>query len=286
MPIGTFAIVLLAAFAHAGWNLASKYKRGDTILFVGAYTVGSAILCAPLAVWFAAAGVQPITPALIGASAVSAALHAGYSLALQAGYDRAAFGVVYPVARGTGPLLSMGVAVAVLGERIGWTSAVGGLLVVGGILVVAGDPRKMRGGDARRGVLWGVMTGVAIAAYTLWDAHAVGRLGLAPESYYAGTLLFQCAMLTPGILRRRAGMRTTLRADWRPIILVAVLSPLAYILVLTAMQESPVALVAPLRESSIVIGSLIAWRLFDEHGLGRRVLGAVVVLAGIVVIGL
>ncbi|MDQ1204865.1 hypothetical protein [Microbacterium sp. SORGH_AS_0862] len=108
MPIGTFAIVLLAAFAHAGWNLASKFKRGDTILFVGAYTFGSAILCAPLALWFAAAGIQSITPALIGASAVSAALHAGYSLALQAGYDRAAFGVVYPVARGSGPLLSMG----------------------------------------------------------------------------------------------------------------------------------------------------------------------------------
>jgi drug/metabolite transporter (DMT)-like permease len=285
MPLGTFAIVLLAAFAHAGWNLASKFKRGDTVLFVGAYTLGSAILCAPLAVWFAAADIQPITPSLIGACAVSAALHAGYSLALQAGYDRAAFGVVYPVARGSGPLLSMGVAVALLGERIGWTSAAGGLLVIGGILVVAGDPRKMRGGDVRRGVLWGVTTGAAIAAYTLWDAHAVGRLGLVPASYYAGTLLFQCAVLAPGILRRRRQVRATLQADWRPIILVAVLSPLAYILVLTAMQDSPVSLIAPLRESSIVIGAIVAGRLFGERGVGRRLVGAAIVLVGIISIG-
>lgn len=286
MPASTFAIVLLAALAHAAWNLASKFKKGDTVIFVGAYTAGSAALCAPLGLGLAITGIQPITLSLLGASAVSAVLHAAYSLTLQAGYDRAAFGVVYPAARGSGPLLAMGFAVAILGERLGWMSAVGGLLVVGGILVVSSDPRTMRGRGGRRGALWGVMTGATIAAYTLWDAHVIGRLGLVPASYYAGTLLFQCILLAPGILRRRAGIATSLRADWRPIAVIAVLSPIAYILVLTAMQSSPVSLIAPLRESSIVIDSLVAWRLFDERGLGRRLVGAAIVLLGIVAIGL
>ncbi|SFQ27149.1 hypothetical protein SAMN05216567_11321 [Variovorax sp. OK605] len=135
-------------------------------------------------------------------------------------------------------------------------------------------------------MLWGAATGATIAAYTVWDGYAVVALHLAPVSYYAATLLLQSLILTPSLLRRRHRIRAAIRFDAVPIFSVAVFSPLGYILVLTATLKAPVARVAPLRESSIVIGSLVACRLFGEGHLMRRRAGAVIVLAGIAAISL
>ena len=283
---GTVAMVLAAAVAHAGWNLASKFKRSEAVLFVGAYTCASALLCVPLSLALGAGGQQMLEWRLWAAAAVSAVLHAAYSLTLQAGYDRAELGVVYPVARGTGPVLTMLFAILLLGERLGTAAIVGASLVVAGILVVTGNPWGRGGRRPLQGLLWGAATGATIAAYTLWDGYSVIALHLAPVSYYAATLLLQTLILTPSVWRRRRDARAALHTDAVPILIVAVLSPFAYILVLTAMLKAPVALVAPLRESSIVIGSLVACLWFREGHLARRLTGAAVVLAGIAAISL
>ncbi len=285
MRPGTIAIVLVAAAAHAVWNTVSKYKRGDTVLFVWAYTCAAALLCLPIGIFPVVAGTQAVSWQLAAGSAVSAAMHLAYSLTLQTGYDRFDLGVVYPVARGTGPVLTVLLAIVLLGERPAGIAVLGAVLVVAGIVVVAGNPLGS-GRHPLHGVLWGAATGVTIAAYTLWDSYSVSSLHLAPATYFTGTFLLQSLMLTPGALRRRDRVGTAVRTDAAPILTVAVLSPLAYILVLTAMQTAPVALVAPLRESSIVIGSLLAWRLFHEAHLARRVIGAAIVLAGIAAISL
>ncbi|BBB00098.1 hypothetical protein RVR_6999 [Actinacidiphila reveromycinica] len=285
MRPGTIAVVLVAAVAHAVWNTVSKYKRGDTVLFVWAYTCAAALLCVPVGVVPVLTGAQSLGWRLAACSAVSAALHAVYSLTLQTGYDRFELGVVYPVARGTGPVLTMLFAVLLLGERPTRIEALGAVIVVVGMVVVAGNP--FRGGGGRhplRGVLWGAATGATIAAYTLWDSYAVAKL--APVTYFTGTFLLQGLAMTPRALRRREEIPAALRTDAGPVLTVAVFSPLAYILVLTAMRTAPVALVAPLRESSIVVGSLLAWRLFHEAHLARRVLGAAIVLTGIAAISL
>ncbi|UZE27236.1 DMT family transporter [Pseudomonas asplenii] len=286
MNPSTVALVLAAATAHALWNIASKYKREDTFLFVWAYTCASALLCVPIGIALMVTGQQVLDWRLTLACAVSAALHIAYSLILQAGYGRAELGVVYSVARGTGPLLTMLFAVLLLGERLTAIAVLGAILIVTGILVVVGN--LFRSGSSRTlpGVLWGAATGATIAAYTLWDSHSITSWQLAPVSYYAGTLLLQSLILSPIALLRRQRIPAVLRADAVPILIVAVFSPLAYILVLTAMLSAPVALVAPLRESSIVIGSFLAWWLFREGHLARRVVGAVIVLAGIVAISL
>lgn len=286
MQPGTVVIVLAAALAHAVWNLASKYKRGDTVLFVWAYTCASALLCVPLGLVLVATGEQPVNWQLAVGSGVSCLWHVAYSLTLQAGYDRAALGVVYPVARGTGPVLTMLCAVLLLGERPTAGAVLGALVVIGGIAVVTGNP--FRGGrrHPHHGVLWGVATGATIAGYTLWDSYSVTSLHLAPVSYYSGTLLLQSLILAPSALRRRDRGFASVRVDVKPILIVAVCSPLAYILVLMAMRTAPVALVAPLRESSIVVGSLLAVWLFRESHLARRLVGAGVVLAGIAAISL
>lgn len=286
MPPGTVAMVLAAAVAHAVWNLASKYKRGDAVLFVCAYTCASALLCVPISLAFMTDGQQVLGWQLAAGAAVSAVLHTAYSLTLQAGYERAELGVVYPVARGTGPMLAMLFAILLLDEQLTAAALFGASLVVAGILVVTGNPFRSAGRRPLQGLLWGAATGATIAAYTVWDGYSVVALHLAPVSYYAATLLLQSLILTPSLLRRRHRLRAAIRADAVPILIVAVFSPLAYILVLTAMLKAPVALVAPLRESSIVIGSLVACRLFGEGHLARRMAGAVIVLAGIAAISL
>ena len=286
MHPGTVALVLAAATAHALWNIASKFKRGDTFLFVWAYTCASALICVPLGIALMADGQEVLDGRLAVGSAVSAALHIAYSLILQAGYDRAELGVVYSVARGTGPMLTMLFAVVLLEERPSAVAMLGALLIVTGILVVVGN--LFRSGSHRTvpGILWGAATGATIAAYTLWDSYAVTAWHLAPVSYYAGTLLLQGLILTPIALMQRHRIPDVLRANAVPILVVAVLSPLAYILVLTAMLSAPVALIAPLRESSIVVGAFLACWLFREDHLARRIAGGVIVLAGIAAISL
>ncbi|MBU9357873.1 DMT family transporter [Burkholderia multivorans] len=285
MQSGTIAIVLAAAVAHAVWNLASKYKREDTLVFVWAYSCVSTLLCVPIGIAQMAKGQQTIDWQLAVGAAVSAALHIVYSLTLQAGYDRAELGVVYPVARGTGPLLTILFAMLFMGERLTPVAMLGACLVVAGIFVVTGHPAT-HGRAPFKGMLWGVATGAAIAGYTLWDGYSVTTLHLAPVSYYASTLLLQSLIMTPSALRRGHRIRAAIRVDAVPILIVAVFSPLAYVLVLTAMLSAPLALVAPLRESSIIIGSLLAYWLFREDHLARRIAGAVVVLAGIAAISL
>ncbi|WP_374625162.1 SMR family transporter [Pandoraea sp.] len=286
MQPDTIAMVLAAALAHAVWNLASKYKRGNTLLFVWAYNCASTLLWVPIAIGLMVQGRQAMDGRLGVAAAVSAALHIAYSLTLQAGYDRADLGVVYPIARGTGPVLTILFAILLLGERLNVVALFGALLVVSGVLVVAGNPFRSGSRRPLQGMFWGAATGATITSYTVWDSYAVTSLHVAPVSYYAGTLLLQSLILTPGALRQRWHIPAALRANAMPILVVAIFSPLAYILVLNAMLAAPLALVAPLRESSIIVGSLFAYLLFREDHLARRIVGAVVVLIGIAAISL
>ncbi|GAA1182652.1 EamA family transporter [Nesterenkonia xinjiangensis] len=284
MSTEALALVLTAAVFHATWNLAAKTSRGDTTVFVWLYFSLGGLLCLPVGL------VQMLRTSasygweLPGAALFTALLHVGYAMLLQTGYRRADLGVVYPVARGVGPVLTMVIAVGLLGERPETSALLGGLVVIGGILIVAG--RRLFGGGKRvsAGLFYGTATGIAIAAYTVWDSFSMTRLDLEPILYFALSSVFQSLVMLPWVLRRRALIPATWRIDHRLVGIIGVLSPLAYILVLYAMTTTPVALVAPVRESSIVIGALLAWWLFKEPDPVRRVLGAVVVCAGVALI--
>ncbi|AKU17860.1 EamA family transporter [Luteipulveratus mongoliensis] len=277
-------LVLVAALCHALWNIAAKYVDGDRFVFVWSYEFLSTVLWLPVGLVVLAREGWPMSWGLLVGPLVSAVLHIAYSLTLQTGYDRAALGVVYPVARGTGPLLSMIVGILVLQERPGWHAVIGGLVVIAGVAVVATHRVADSRGLSREGLAYGAATGFWIAGYTLWDSHAVGELSLNPLPYFALTVMWQAVLLAPALVTRRAAFRSTVRRSWRPSLAIAVLSPVAYILVLEVMQTTPVSLVAPARESSIIVGSLLAWWLFREPGPVRKVAGSIVVIAGITLI--
>jgi drug/metabolite transporter (DMT)-like permease len=277
------ALVLTAAVLHALWNLAAKGVVTDRLAFIWVYVVVSAAVWVPVAVvWVVVADERPDW-VWLGAAAVTAVLHIGYQLALQRGYAEGDLNLVYPLARGTGPLLTFVVAVGLLGERPSVLAACGVLLVVAGVLVISIAP-----GASRRpvgpGVRWGLATGAAIAAYTIWDSHTVTTLDVPPVPYFVLGLVLQVPALTLMLGRGFDAVPRVWRKARQAVLAVALLSPLAYILVLQAMRTTPVSLVAAARESSIVVGALLGWLVLKEARPLHRLVGAAVVAAGIAAI--
>jgi drug/metabolite transporter (DMT)-like permease len=287
-------LVLTAGLFHGLWNLLAKRAGGGGAPFVWLYTTLSALLYTPVAI---------VPVFILGETHMSAVgllfvlgtavLHTGYFLSLQKGYAVGDLSVVYPLARGTGPLLASAAAVALFGERPGPVAVLGILLIGGGVFALAWESAGATIGaspaerQARRlGVAYGVLTGAFIAGYTLWDKQAVSGLALSPVLYYWAALSLQAMLLAPVALRRKDAVGAAWRAHRPEVLGVAVLSPLSYLLVLTALVFAPVSHVAPAREVGILIGTALGGGLLKEGDAQRRLLAAGAIVAGIVALAL
>jgi drug/metabolite transporter (DMT)-like permease len=278
------AAVLLAALTHATWNLAAKRASGARH-FVWLYSAASVVLYAP-AVLAILLWQRPQFGALHWlALGMTGALHLGYSLLLQAGYRASDLSLVYPLARGTGPLLAFFAATFILNEPAGAWSVLGVALVVLGILLVSG----LAGGShkaPRAGIVFGMLTGVFIAAYTINDGWAVKTLLISPFIVdFTGNLL-RVAVLSPLALRDRAGVIAEAKRFRAPVLTVALLGPLGYILVLYAMKLAPIGHVAPMRELGTLIGTYFGVRLLKEGVTVMRMTGAALTVTGVIVLAL
>ena len=141
-----------------------------------------------------------------------------------------------------------------------------------------------KGRPHRQAVLFALLTGVFIAGYTLVDKLAVGTYGLPPLLAHWGTLAGMTALIAPLALRRAGLVRTLWRDHWRESIVVGLLSPLTYVLVLTALALAPVSYVAPTREVSILFGALLGGWALGEAAAARRVGAAATLVAGVFVL--
>jgi drug/metabolite transporter (DMT)-like permease len=286
MGLVALLLVLAAACAHAGWNFFAKRAGSAGVGFVWLNATCSAVLYLPVLLGTLAwSGIPPWHTWLL-AVLVSAAVHVAYSVVLQRGYAVGDMSVVYPLARGTGPLLAMLIAVVLLGERPGVVGTVGGLMVVAGVFVIGFSDGLPRSGTSLAGVGFGLLTGSLIAVYTVWDAHAVTALALSPLLFDSTSNVARSALLFPYAACRWSQVIRIWVEHRREVLAVAVLSPMAYTLVLFAMRLAPVSLVAPARELSIVLAGLLAWRVLREPQPARRMTGAVVVLTGVVLLGI
>ena len=273
-------LILVAACAHAAWNLAAKRGGAGGTAFTFLYLAISAGLLVPIAVVDALVTHEVPNLTWVLAGAVSGVLQTAYFLLLQRGYAAGDLSVVYPLARGTGPLLSVVFAILLLHERVtGWALA-GAAAVVCGVFVIGLG--RTSGAKLGPSVGYALATGVTIASYTLWDGNAVTTLGVPPLAEYGIGAIVEAGLLLPYALTHRPAVAANWREHRNPALVVAVLAPLSYILVLYAMRLAPVALVAPARELSIVIGGILAWRVLGEPNPARRLAGAAIVLTGIV----
>lgn len=283
-------LILAAAVAHATWNLAAKRAGDGGAAFVGLSAALAAVIYLPVVSVALLLQRPSFGSREVVAVLVSAVLHLGYYLLLQRGYRHGDLSVVYPLARGTGPLLATAGAIVLLGERPSALGLAGGLVVVIGVVVLAvtavpstealDSPRSLW----RAGLGYGVATGVLIAAYTLWDARAVAELGMSPVVFEWGVNTTRAVLLSPAVVSRPAQARRVWRQYRREVLLVALLSPLSYVLVLVALTTTPVALVAPAREVSILIGVMFGSGLLAEGKGLQRAAGAVAVVAGILLL--
>ncbi|QEO14457.1 EamA family transporter [Agromyces intestinalis] len=305
MSITALAIVLAAAVCHAAWNIVAHGVSRIGLPFLWWGAIASTVLWLPVVPFTGGLGAASPTEFAIGVIA-SAGLHCAYMLVLQRGYATGRLSTVYATARGTGPAITVLVAVLWFGERPTVAELAGIAVIIAGVVAIglvdrgsgptapggrgaeAGmgtdvtGPRRRLRDRVDPGLAWGLATGVGIAAYTLWDAQAVRTWGAAPVAYMVGTTLGEIVLFSALLGRRRRELVAVWRAHWPRVLAFGALSPLAYILVLAAMTMAPVSLVAPLREISVVLVSVFGVLVLREGRATWRVAASVAVVAGVV----
>lgn len=288
MVFASLLLVVLASFIHASWNLLAKRAAPVGPIFVFAYNL---IACVAYAPWVLYLLLQSEaiawTWAGTGFVLASGLIHLAYSLCLQRGYQVADLSVVYPVARGTGPLLSTLGAFLILGETPSGQGMLGLLLVVIGIGLIAtqGDLSVFRRPGGQSGSRWGIATGGLIASYTLVDTYAVKTLGIAPVILDWFSNLLRFFLLAPLIMAAPRRAIDAMRGYWWTAIGVGLLSPLSYILVLVALSSgAPLNLVAPMREMSMMVGALMGMLVLREEVGPWRLAGCIVLIAGVILL--
>ncbi|HEX4328858.1 MAG TPA: EamA family transporter [Burkholderiales bacterium] len=285
MPLYALALVLLAAFCHATWNLFLKKSQGGGTLFFWLAGSIEVLLYAPLAIaMIITTGYRPDALAL-GMMAGSAAIHVGYFIFLDRGYRSGDLSVVYPLARASGPLLTIVAAVLLIGERPAPLALVGALLIGVGAVLLSGNPLRLLRTRAQ-GALFALSTGAIIAIYTVWDRQAVVALLVPPVIYYWGSIIMRVIMTSPAALRDRPMLRVIWARDKKAVLAVGILSPLAYGLTLYAMKMAPLSYVAPAREMSILIAALYGTHLLKEGDTVRRLAAAALMMLGLAGISL
>lgn len=271
MTLSTLALVLFAAVIHALWNLIVVQARDRTATTAVVIIVGAAVaLPIALARWHVEAQAWPYI-------ALSSLLELVYFALLVAAYDRADMSIVYPIARGSAPVIVLALSVALVGAPTSPTQVLGVALVAVGVFVVRG----VRGGVRWRHVGLALCVGLAIASYVVVDKEGVRYAD--PITY--GTLILGIpGLIAVGYVAARGGLARLRDAlDTRSAI-GGVFSMAAYALVLIALTTAPAASVAAVRESSVVIAAILGAVVLKERGGPERVIGAVIVLIGVALV--
>jgi len=275
-----FVAVLFAAACHAAWNALIKVGLDPlsttTLIAIGAAVVS--FVCLPLAGMPGA----PAWPWLIA----SAIIHLLYFAALIESYRTGDLGQVYPIARGSAPLMTAIISAAFIGEHLsllGWSGIV--TLAAGVLLLSARGGRGIVQLD-RRAVGCALLAALTICAYSVTDGIGV-RLSRNPPAYVLWLFVGNAVALAPyAIWRDRSGVMAALRRFWRRGLAGGALQAVSYGIVLWAMTLAPIALVASLRETSVLFGAMIAMLVLKEPFRTTRVAAAVLIVCGLALIRL
>ncbi len=285
MTLLALRLILAAAFIHASWNLLAK-RAGSGAAFVWLVALLSTLFYAPLVLLLILLQKPSIGGLELAFMAGTALLHVGYFVSLQRGYAVGDLSLVYPLARGSGPMLATLLAILLFSERPSPLALWGAALIVISIFFLTGGSSAPATPASRRALGYGLLTGSFIAAYTLWDKYAVSILLIHPLLYDWASNAGRSLLLTPHAMRHWAGIKTLWFKRRKEVLGVAILSPLAYLLVLSALIFTPVSYVAPAREISILIGILLGTRLLAEGNTKRRLTAASAMVLGVIALAL
>lgn len=279
MTTGIFLAILAAALMHAGWNAIVKIGL-DRLLAITLVAVSAGAVSLPLLA-FVNAPLAASWPWM----AASVALHIGYNLALARAYEAGDFGLVYPIARGTAPLLTALVGALYVGEILSPAETAGVLVLVAGVWLIAAQGR-IPASIGPSAVLPALTTSLFISGYSLSDGLGARASGSASGYTLWLFVLDGIAMLAVVMAwRGRAAMASAL-PFWRGGLIGGALSLGAYWIVIWAMTKAPIALVAALRESSVLFAALISVAILREPLKLSRGLAALLIVAGVMLIRL
>jgi drug/metabolite transporter (DMT)-like permease len=277
MSITVFLAVLIAAFLHASWNVLVR-QNTDRLVSLSTLQMLMAVLGAGLVAWFG----LPVAKAW-GFAVVSGSLHTGYNLFLVRAYRTADLSQVYPVARGSAPLMTMIGASIFLHDSPGTMGIVAILILVAGLLLTS-VARKTVSNPDPHAMFYAFGTACFISVYTLVDGQGARASGN-PLGYAGVLFVFDgLFLLIAGQFIRGRGFVAELLPFWKAGIIGALASGIAYAIIIWAMTKAPVASVAALRETSIVFVLLMSSHVLKETLTRNRILGGVLIAAGAILL--
>jgi uncharacterized membrane protein len=280
-------LVVASGLIHAGWNFWVK-GSGDPLAALWSALVAALVLYLPLFILRlpGAEALRAGAPYILATGVI----HTFYFLALTRAYQAGDLSTVYPLARGSAPLLTALFAGIFLGERISLTGGAGIALIVSGIAAVhawAGPEASAREGR-REAIRWALATGLSTSVYSVVDKAGVARV--APEAYIYFMFLLSALFLAPWALTGERGksVRTLARVPgaWLRIAGGGLCTMGSYLLILFAMRMSKVSYVVPAREVSVVLGAALGVFVLKEGGAERKMAGAGLVAAGLIFLAL
>lgn len=271
MSLAVFLAVLFAAMLHAGWNALVKLglDRFSSIVMLGLVQGGIALVLLP----FFGLPSSAAWPWVLAGSA----LHSGYKLALIRAYGHGDLSQIYPLSRGTAPLIVAVAGALFLGEGMDPARTAAVIAIAAGIMLMAG-----RGGLTRIGLGWALATACFTAAYTLADGVGARIAGSASAFILTMITLDGAIMLAYALAARGGAALAALRPAWRGGVAAGAMSLGAYWIAIWAFTQAPLAMVAALRETSVLFAMLIAALLLKERLTPRRWAAGALILAGVV----
>jgi drug/metabolite transporter (DMT)-like permease len=281
VPTYVFLAVLAAAACHAGWNSILKLKL-TPFTSLTLINIASALVVLPFVALVPFPGADA-WPYLIA----SLVIHLAYYIGLTEAYRTGDMGQVYPIARGAGTLLSALIAYFSFGEDPGQLGWIGIIVLATGIGMLSFAGQRARGRIDFRAIVFALLTAIAIASYTVVDGVGA-RLAVSAASYIVWLFLLDGIMMLVvgvGLIGARR-LVDDFRSTWVMIILGGMLAMLSYGTAIWAMTLAPIALVAAVRETSVVFAAILGVVVLKEPIIASRLLAAAIVLVGLIVMRL
>jgi drug/metabolite transporter (DMT)-like permease len=280
METQIFLAVLFAAACHAGWNAIIKVGL-DPLSATTLVSIGAVIVALPFLpfIGFPAAASWPWM-------ASSTILHLLYFIALIEAYRAGDLGQVYPIARGSAPLMTATVTTLFVGEHLSLMGWIGILVLVGGVFVLSVRGGRALGSFNGRAVGFALLSALAICSYSVSDGLG-GRASGNPVAFTLWMFVIDGIALVPYALYREGHhIIAPMQAYWRRGLTGGAMQVTSYGIVIWAMTQAPIAIVAALRESSVLFGTLIAVVWLKEPLRGSRIVAALMIVCGLVLVRL
>ncbi len=269
--------VLFAAFCHATWNALVKFGN-DRFFGLIMISFFSGVLTIPALFWF---GLP--SPEAIRWLVLSVLFHIGYTYFLSQAYAHGDLSQIYPISRGSAPLITALMSVVLFNELIPFMGLIGILLIITGVVLIAFAGRRFTLNIKGKALLFALCTAFFTACYTLSDGHGA-RASKDPVVYTLWLFLLNGIVLTiPGIMKYRSSLFSGIRQYWRSGLLGGLMQLLSYGIAIWAMSQAPIVIVAAIRETSVLFAMFLSIVFLKEKFNMMRIIACIVILLGVLI---